>query len=166
MKDKSNENLIEGFAIADRNMAIERGDYKTELMRRLAKRDAVIRELVGAFRKERTISPCDFCFNDDGDMKGCVGGINDDVKCQWYEARATLARARDALKGQGEPKRGVLRFKKIARGISGVEYYGICQSDGNVSKEVNREFTNTQAKQFAQSLGLEAEFEETPDASD
>jgi len=72
----------------------------------LATRDELIRELVGAFRKERTISPCDFCFNDDGDMKGCVGGINDDVKCQWYEARATLTRARALLKGQGEKEVG------------------------------------------------------------
>ena len=133
MKDKSNENLIEGFAIADRNMAIERGDYKAELMRRLATRDAerdtlkaevarltdpamkcrecpfnltadlatrdaVIRELVGAL-----MFLCDSLDDKDG-YHNRAGHPANNLHA-YHAARATLTRARDTLKGQGEPKR-------------------------------------------------------------
>ena len=178
MKDKSNENLIEGFAIADRNMAIERGDYKAELMRRLAEReaerdkfkrgvenlqrdhatltsdylllktilatrDAVIRELCEALEnlRERLI------------------GLN--CYCD-YKTDNTLTRARALLKGQGEPKRGVLRFKliNIYWVLVGVDDEPIKSKYITHSDWMFARKSKSLCQEFATALGLEAEFVE------
>ena len=147
MLNKSNENLIEGFAIADRNMAIERGDYKTELIRRLATRDAVIRELCEALEnlRERLI------------------GLN--CYCD-YKTDNTLTRARALLKRQGEPKRGVLRFKliNIYWVLVGVDDEPIKSKYITHSDWMFARKSKSLCQEFATALGLEAEFVE--EASD
>ena len=169
MKDKSNENLIEGFAIADRNMAIERGDYKAELIRRLATRDAVIRELVGAlepFVKDFKYEELDY-----GSYCSHCGSVDDVMEYSYHKktcplriADQALTRARALLAGQGEPKRGVLRFKQLHPDD---DRYHLIDSSGEVVLLQGRKalmhsimFIKLRATEFAKSLGLEAEFVE------
>ena len=77
-----------------------------------------------------------------------------------HHAKQTLTRARAKLKGQGEPKRGVLRF--IPDG-SGVDRWMPIDTNGIVMDAFPNHYRKVWIAE-CERLGLEAEFKEATDA--